>query len=99
MKQMEETGSGILKVNVEMPKAIYRCEGKYQALVAQTSLLKAEGKQMRTKGFLLAESVDKGKTWTFLDLAEVSTEEALRKMLPVYEEFDMPRKMPPVLVE
>ena len=96
-EEMKSNGSVILGAEVAAPKEVITSGERRFAIVPLTVHVKVPEGRLRSKGFLLAISMDAGKTWTFVDGAGL-TKEKLAQLCPnVPSRLTLPSKEPPVL--
>ena len=82
------------------PGEIYRTGDTHLfSLVPQTLVLKTPNAKLKTEGYLLAVSEDRGQRWYFIDTAQL-TMENVQSMLPNYNmELVIPPKKQAVLLD
>jgi hypothetical protein len=96
-EDMKSHGSAILGAEVAEPKEVIASGERRFAIVPMTVRVKVPEGTLRSKGFLLAISIDEGKTWTFIDGAGL-TKEKLAQLFPdIPSQLTLPSKEPPVL--
>jgi hypothetical protein len=94
--QMRSDGADFEAVRVEPPQRLVAGGRETYAIVPTRLTLKVEGGKLLKKSFLLAVSTDKGKTWKFLDGANLDAAK-LKIMLPaVPPELTLPPREEPI---
>jgi hypothetical protein len=96
-EEMKAQGSAILSAVVVEPKKVITAGERRFAIVPMTVRVKMPEGILRSKGFLLAISTDKGTTWTFIDGAELTNEKLAQLVPGVPAQLALPSKEPPVL--
>jgi hypothetical protein len=102
-EDMKAHGSAILGAEVSEPKEVVTAGDKQFAIVPMTVRLQIPDGTLRSKGFLIAISEDRGKTWTFIDSAGITKEpgkerEKLAQVVPDFPtQLSVPPREPPVL--
>jgi hypothetical protein len=96
-EEMKAQGNAILSAEVTEPKEVISSGERRFAIVPLTVRMKVPEGTLRTKGFLLAISTDKGKTWTFIDGAGLTKEKLAQLISKVPAQLALPAKEPPVL--
>src|SRR5215471_6772634 len=86
-EDMKAHGSTILRAEVSEPKEVVTAGDKQFAIVPMTVHVQVSDGTVHRKGFLIAVSEDRGKTWTFIDGAGLVREpgkekEKLSQILP-----------------
>jgi len=100
---MKAHGSAILGADVSEPKEIVTAGNKQFAIVPMTVRVQVPDGTLRSKGFLIAVSEDRGETWTFIDGAGLTREpgkerEKLAQVLPDFPpQLSLPAREPPQL--
>jgi hypothetical protein len=96
-EEMKKQGSAILSAEVAEPKEVIKSGKRRFAIVPMTVRMKVPEGTMRSQGYLLAISMDEGKTWTFIDGSGL-TKEKLAQLLPdAPSQLTLPSKEEPVL--
>ena len=102
-EDMKAHGSAILGAEVSEPKEVVTAGDKQFAIVPMTVHVQVSNGTVRWKGFLIAVSEDRGKTWTFIDGAGLVREpgkekEKLAQILPDFpSQLSLPAHEQPVL--
>jgi hypothetical protein len=102
-EDMKARGSAILGAEVGEPKDVVTAGDKQFAIVPMTVRVQVADGTLRSKGFLIAVSEDRGKTWTFIDGAGLVREpgkekEKLAQILPDFpSQLSLPAREQPVL--
>jgi hypothetical protein len=102
-EDMKAQGSAILGAEVSEPKKVVTAGDKQFAVVPMTVRLQVPDGTLRSKGFLIAISEDRGKTWTFIDGAGITKEpgkerEKLAQVVPDFPtQLSLPPREPPVV--
>jgi hypothetical protein len=102
-EDMKAHGSAILGAEVSEPKEVVTAGDKQFAIVPMTVRVQVPDGTLRSKGFLIAVSEDRGKTWTFVDGAGLVREpgkekEKLAQILPDFPpQLSLPAREQPVL--
>jgi hypothetical protein len=102
-EDMKAHGSAILGAEVTEPKEVVTAGDKQFAIVPMTARVQVPDGTLRSKGFLIAVSEDRGKTWTFIDGAGLVREpgkekEKLAQILPDFPpQLSLPAREQPVL--
>jgi hypothetical protein len=102
-EDMKAHGSAILGTEVGEPKEVVTAGDKQFAIVPMTVRVQVPDGTLRSKGFLIAISEDRGKTWTFIDGAGVTKEpgkerEKLAQVIPdLPTQLSLPAREPPEL--
>src|SRR2546428_8791148 len=102
-EDMKAHGSAILGADVSEPKEIVTAGDKQFAIVPMTVRVQVSDGTLRSKGFLVAVSEDRGKTWIFIDGAGLVREpgkerEKLAQILPDFPpQLSLPAAEPPQL--
>ena len=102
-EDMKAHGSAILGAEVSEPKEVVTAGDKQFAIVPMTVRVQVPDGTLRSKGFLIAVSEDRGKTWTFIDGAGLVREpgkekEKLAQILPDFpSQLSLPAREQPVL--
>ena len=102
-EDMKAHGSAILGAEVSEPKEVVTAGDKQFAIVPMTTRVQVPDGILRSKGFLIAVSADRGKTWTFIDGAGFVREpgkerEKLAQVLPDFPaQLSLPAREQPVL--
>ena len=96
-EDMKARGSKILGAEVSEPKEVVTAGDKQFAIVPMKVRVQVPTGALRLKGFLIAVSRDRGKTWTFVDSAGLVSEpgkemETLAQILP---DFPSQLTLPP----
>jgi hypothetical protein len=100
-EDMKARGSAIIGVEVSEPKEVVSAGDKQFAIVPMTVSVQVPTGILRSKGFLIAVSEDRGKTWTFIDGAGLVSEsgkekEKLTQILPDFPpQLALPPREPP----
>ena len=79
--QMAEQGVAIRRVSVKTPDEIITTADGLVTIIPMMLELAVPGGRLKKKSYLVAVSTDEGRTWTFIDGANL-TLEALKKVLP-----------------
>jgi hypothetical protein len=96
-EDMKAHGSELLGAEVAEPKEVITSGKRRFAIVPVTVRVKVPEGTLRSQGFLLAISMDEGKTWTFIDGAGL-TKENLAQLIPdVPSQLALPAKEEPIL--
>jgi hypothetical protein len=102
-EEMKAHGSAILGVEVSDPKEVVAAGDKRFAIVPEIVRIRIETGTLRSHGFLIAISEDRGKTWTFIDGAGLHRtpgreRQALEQIVPGFpSQLSLPPWEPPVL--
>lgn len=102
-EDMKARGNAILGAEVSEPKEVVPRGDKQFAIVPTTTRMRVPEGTLRFKGFLIAISEDRGKTWTFIDGAGLVREpgkekEKLAQVLPDFPpQLSLPAPEQPVL--
>jgi hypothetical protein len=102
-EDMKAHGSAILGAEVSEPEKVVTAGDKQFAIVPMTVRVQMPNGTLRSKGFLIAVSEDRGKTWTFIDGAGLVREpgkekEKLAQILPDFPpQLSLPAREQPVL--
>jgi hypothetical protein len=102
-EEMKAHGSAILAAEVGEPKEVVTAGDKQFAIVPMTVRIQVPEGTLRSTGFLISISEDRGKTWTFLDGAGITKEpgkerEKLAQVIPDFPtQLSLPAREPPVL--
>jgi hypothetical protein len=102
-EDMKAHGSAILGAEVSEPKEVVTSGEKQFAIVPMVLRVQVPDGTLRSKGFLIAVSEDRGKTWTFIDGAGIIKEpgkerEKLAQVLPDFPaQLSLPAREQPVL--
>lgn len=102
-EEMKAHGSAILSAEVAEPREIVTAGDKQFAIVPEIVRVQLEAGTLRSKGFLIAVSEDRGKTWTFIDGAGLhktpgKERETLAQIIPDFPaQLTLPAWEPPVL--
>jgi hypothetical protein len=102
-EDMKAHGSAILGAEVSEPKEVVTSGEKQFAIVPMIVRVQVPDGTLRSKGFLIAVSEDRGKTWTFIDGAGIIKEpgkerEKLAQVLPDFPaQLALPAREPPEL--
>lgn len=102
-EDMRAHGSAILGAEVSEPKEVFTAGDKQFAIVPMTTRVQVPDGTLRSQGFLIAISEDRGKTWTFIDGAGLVREpgkekEKLAQILPDFPpQLSLPAREQPVL--
>ena len=102
-EDMKAHGSAILGAEVNEPKEVVTSGEKQFAIVPMVVRVQVPDATLRSKGFLIAVSEDRGKTWTFIDGAGLVREpgkerEKLAQILPDFPpQLSLPAPEPPQL--
>lgn len=98
LEQMKTQGYKIESVKVGNPgKVITTPSGLYSAL-SQSTVLNVNGKKLSNTSTLLANSADKGKTWSFVDAGGM-TDAQLKQIFPdVVGKLEIAKRTAPVLL-
>jgi hypothetical protein len=102
-EDMKAHGSAILGAEVSEPKEVVTAGDKQFAIVPMTVRVQVPDGTLHSKGFLIAVSEDRGKTWTFVDGAGLVKEpgkekEKLAQILPDFPpQLSLPAREQPVL--
>ena len=101
-EDMKANGSKILGAELSEPKEVVPAGDKRFAIVPMTVRLQVPTGALRSKGFLIAVSEDRGKTWTFVDSAGLVSEpgkerEKLAQILPDFpSQLKLPAREEPI---
>ena len=102
-EDMKAHGGTILGTEVSEPKEVVTAGDKQFAIVPMITRVQVPDGTLRSKGFLIAVSEDRGKTWTFMDGAGFVREpgkerERLAQVLPDFPaQLSLPAPEQPVL--
>src|SRR5205823_13888599 len=102
-EDMQARGSAILGDEVGEPKEVVTARHNHLVIVPITVQVRVSNGTVRWKGFLIAVSEDRGKTWTFVDGAGLVGEpgkekEKLAQILPDFpSQLSLPAHEQPVL--
>jgi hypothetical protein len=102
-EDMKAHGSAILGAEVAEPPEIVTAGDKQFAIVREIVRVQVPEGTLRSNGFLIAVSEDRGKTWTFIDGAGLhktpgKERETLAQILPGFpSQLSLPAWEPPVL--
>ena len=102
-EEMKAHGSAILGAEVAEPREIVTAGDKQFAIVPEIVRIQVSSGTLRSNGFLIAVSEDRGKTWTFIDGAGLhktpgKERETLAQILPGFPaQLSLPSWKPPVL--
>lgn len=102
-EEMKAHGSAILGAEVSEPNEVVSAGDKKFAIVPMTVRVQVPDGTLRSKGFLIAVSEDRGKTWTFIDRAGLVREpgkekDKLARVLPDFPpQLSLPARTQPVL--
>jgi hypothetical protein len=102
-EDMKARGNAILGAEVSEPKQVVTSGDKQFAIVPMTTRVRVPEGTLRSNGFLIAVSEDRGKTWTFIDGAGFVREpgkekEKLAQVLPDFPaQLSLPAREQPVL--
>lgn len=99
-EDMKARDSAILGAEVGEPNEVVTVGDKKFAIVPMTVRVRVPDGTLRSKGFLVAVSEDRGKTWTFIDGAGLEPgkeKEKLAQVLPDFPpELSLPAREQPV---
>jgi hypothetical protein len=96
-KNLNSKGFEIRAVKVSKISQVVADGEKMFAVAPFTTEIKVPGGSLTDSSFMLGISLDKGKTWRFINGDKVS-EEKVKKMLPnLPAELKLPKKKKPVL--
>ena len=96
-EDMKAHGGTILGAEATEPKDIVTSGDNQFTIVSMTVRVQVPDGVLRSKGFLIAISADRGATWTFLDGAGL-TKETLPQILPDFpSQLSLPTIEQPVL--
>ena len=102
-EDMKAQDSAILGAEVSEPEKVVTAGDKQFAIVPMTVRVQLPAGTLRSKGFLIAVSEDRGKTWTFIDGAGLVREpgkekEKLAQILPDFPpQLSLPAREQPAL--
>ena len=102
-EDLKAQGSAILGAEVSEPKKVVTVGNSQFAIVPMIVRVKVSQGILRSNGYLIAVSENRGKTWTFIDgaglhKAQAGEREALERILPGFPaELSLPLWEPPVL--
>ena len=102
-EEMKTHGSAILAAEVSEPKEVVTAGDKQFAIVPMTVRIQVPDGTLKSTGFLIGISEDRGKTWTFLDGAGITKEpgkerEKLAQVIPDFPtQLSLPARESPVL--
>jgi hypothetical protein len=102
-EDMKAHGSAILGAEIAEPREIVTANDKQFAIVPMTVRVQVPEGTLRSNGFLIAVSDDRGKTWKFIDGAGLhktsrNERETLAQILPDFPaQLSLPAWEPPVL--
>ncbi len=82
MADMAKSGQGFIAMRIETPSALIDTAGTLQCTLPETVRMKTDQGIVDNHTTLLAVSLDKGKTWKFVDLAGPDALLQLRGMMP-----------------
>jgi hypothetical protein len=92
-EDMKAHGSAILGAEVDEPKEVVTAGDKRFAIVPMTVSVQVPDGTLRSKGFPIAVSEDRGKTWTFIDGAGLVREPGKEKEKLAQILLDFPPKL------
>jgi len=102
-EEMKAHGSAILGVEVSEPKKVVTVGDKQFAIVPEIVRIQIEAGTLRSNGFLIAISEDRGETWKFIDGAGLhrtpgKERQTLEEVVPGFpSQLSLPPWEPPVL--
>ena len=102
-EDLKAQGSAILGAEVSEPKKVITVGNSQFAIVPMAVRVKVPRGILRSNGYLIAVSENRGKTWTFIDGAglhktSAGEREALEQIVPSFPaELSLPLWEPPVL--
>lgn len=100
-QQRKDQGTSIQAVTIGDVTQIKESKTEMFAIVPQTITLAANGDMVRTEGYLLGISTDRGRTWRFIDGAEVAgLGKQIRTLVPdLPADMQLPEPKEPALVQ
>lgn len=97
LAEMKTKGFTMDSIRVEAPKEVVKGGDDLLAIVPMTLTLKFPDGKIVQRGYLVAVSSDKGKTWTFLDGAKLD-QKNITQFLPYFpSSLKLPEKQKPVI--
>lgn len=88
-------GGEIKKIQFGRPAEIVKDGKKWQSALLQTTMLVSPFADAEIQSVLLAESLDEGKHWTFIDLAFQKIKELKKQMPSVLPSLILPKAAAP----
>ncbi len=90
MSEVKRQGFKITEVKLGEPQKIYIAGDELHCLVPQTIIMSYDKGQLVNDSYLLAASKDEGKSWYFIDTAQLTQENAAE----IFPEFNSNLKIP-----
>lgn len=88
-------GGEIKNISFGHPTPVIKDEKKWQSTLLQTTTIVSPFADAELQSVLLAQSIDKGRNWTFIDLSFKKVNGLKEKMPPLHINLQIPKALPP----
>ena len=97
VEDMQKKGVTFKSVSVTPTSLKAKAGKEIHTIVAQTIVMGVPGGTLTSNSYLLAITADNGKTWRFVDTAQMTDMDKIKSVFPNYNpDLKIPKKDPPI---
>jgi len=97
VEEMKRQGYSFKSVSVALTPLKAKAGKEIHTIVAQTIVMGVPGGTLTSNSYLLSITADEGKTWHFVDTAQMTDMDKIKVVFPNYNpDLKIPKKDPPI---